>query len=129
VETGLPGTEQRSRRTPPEAAMVATSTRRRLLLNSSRRGEALANAADEAVGDGAFSQGQQLNAIHVVQGERRDARARKRAFGSAKKTLGMGAARPGGRAGRRACGRARREVGEERAEAGVGTVGARPTLA
>ena len=41
------------------------------------------------MGDGAFSQGQQLNAIHVVQGERRDARARKRALGSAGETLGM----------------------------------------
>ena len=68
--------------------MAATAKRRRLLLNSSRRGEALANAADEAVGDGAFSQGQQLNAIHVVQDERRDARARKRALGRAGETLG-----------------------------------------
>ena len=63
--------------------------------NSSRRAEAIANAADAAVGDGEFSQGQQLNAIHVRQGNRhvrqgnrRQEEARKRARGSADETLG-----------------------------------------
>ena len=108
METELPGTEQRSRRSLTGVAVVATSKRRRLMLNSSRRGEPLANAADEAVGDGAFSQGQQLNAIHVIQGERRDARARKRDLGSAGETLGRELRALAGCAGRRACGRARR---------------------
>ena len=56
--------------------------------NSSRRAEAIANAADAAVGDGEFSQGQQLNAIHVRQDNRRQEEARKRARGSAGETLG-----------------------------------------
>ena len=51
--------------------------------NSSRRAEAIANAADAAVGDGEFTQGQQLNAIHVRQEDRRRETARKRARGSA----------------------------------------------
>jgi len=56
------------------------------------------------VGDGEFSQGQQLNAIHVRQEDRRQETARKRARGSADETLGgelraLAGAKGGERAG------------------------------
>ena len=82
-----PATVQRTRRR--EAAEEEVAARRvRVMRNSSRRAEAIANAADAAVGDGEFSQGQQLNALHVRQDDRRQAEARKRARGSADETLG-----------------------------------------
>ena len=56
--------------------------------NSARRAEAIAIAADAAVGDGEFTQGQQLNAIHVRQADWRRETARKRARGRAGETLG-----------------------------------------
>ena len=77
-----PGTEQRARRREVDAAEGAAK-RLRVMRNSARRAEAVANAADAAVGDGEFTQGQQLNAIHVRQEDRRRETARKRARGSA----------------------------------------------
>ena len=56
--------------------------------NSARRAEAIANAADAAVGDRELTQGQQLNAIHVRQADRWRETARKRARGRAGETLG-----------------------------------------
>ena len=73
---------------PLSAAEEVAARRVRVMRNSSRRAEAIANAADAAVGDGEFSQGQQLNAIHVRQGDQRREAARKRARGSADETLG-----------------------------------------
>ena len=82
-----PTTVRRTRRR--EAVEEEVAARRvRVMRNSSRRAEAIANAADAAVGDGEFSQGQQLNAIHVRQDNRRQEEARKRARGSAGETLG-----------------------------------------
>ena len=89
-----PGTEQRARRREVDATEGAAKRLRVMCVcvcvmrNSSRRAEAIANAADAAVGDGEFSQGQQLNAIHVRQDDRRQEEARKRARGSAGETLG-----------------------------------------
>ena len=82
-----PGTEQRTRRREVDAAEGA-ARKLRVMRNSARRAEAVANAADAAVGDGEFTQGQQLNAIHVRQADWRRETARKRARGSAGETLG-----------------------------------------
>ena len=82
-----PGTEQRTRRREVDAAEGA-ARKLRVMRNSARRAEAIANAADAAVGDGEFTQGQQLNAIHVRQADWRRETARKRARGSAGETLG-----------------------------------------
>ena len=87
MPVGEPTTVQRTRRRETDAEEVA-ARRVRVMRNSSRRAEAIANAADAAVGDGEFSQGQQLNAIHVRQDNRRQEEARKRARGSADETLG-----------------------------------------
>ena len=87
MPVGEPRTVQRTRRREVDAEEMA-ARRVRVMRNSSRRAEAIANAADAAVGDGEFSQGQQLNAIHVRQDSRRQEEARKRARGSADETLG-----------------------------------------